>query len=496
VLNVLFPLGQKSPVFGGGGGGGGGGGDSDSDKKSSGRFTVTNPNTGEVSRHSTKAAAEAAAKASAEKSGTTVKDTTSSRAPTSSPRPSTRPSSPPTSGSSSSDRAAPAPLPVPSKPVKTTTPTPVASPRPVPGVQPRTAPAPLPVPSKPVKTTTSRPVAGGNPFDSGNRSGSSAPTKSQTLSRTVTSGGNPFDSGNRSRPSAPSKPVNVITPRPVTADQPRPRPDSVRPIAAPGVQPLPPVGGIANIGYNTNSPSADNFARPPGQDERVDRNRQGAAKYALQEAMAGGPPVPDYLQPYLPGGPAYDPARERDTFMGRTLGGVSDALGNVFSPNKPESLAPTRSPRPIMRGTPVEPPSFGQRFGDFLEGRRPLVGLGGVFNSEGSFADESGSGTSQMVNFSGGSDNDTPATPVTPIAPVEAPPADGRPPWWPPYLPWPPGPDSPYAPIQPVAPVQPMPVAAPVTFQPYSTSYSGLQSAISGAQNPLMMGIGGMIRRS
>ena len=459
MLNVLFPLGQKSPVFGGGGGGGGGGGDSDSDKKSSGRFTVTNPNTGEVSRHSTKAAAEAAAKASAEKSGTTVKDTTSSRAPTSSPRPSTRPSSPPTSRSDSSPSkpapslpapSKPAPSrPAPSKPVKTTTPKPVASPRPVPGVQPRTAPPSRPAPSKPVKTTTPKPVS------------------------------------NVIKPTPP-KAVPVVQPR--TAPAPGER-------AVPAVQPRPPVGGIANIGYNTNSPSADNFARPPGQDEQVDRNRQGAAKYALQDAMAGGPPVPDYLQPYLPGGPAYDPARERDTFMGRTLGGVSDALGNVFSPNKPESLAPTRSPRPIMRGTPVEPPSFGQRFGDFLEGRRPLVGLGGVFNSEGSFADESGSGTSQMVNFSGGSDNDTPATPVTPIAPVEAPPTDGRPPWWPPYLPWPPGPDSPYAPIQPVAPVQPMPVAAPVTFQPYSTSYSGLQSAISGAQNPLMMGIGGIIRR-
>lgn len=75
--------------------------------------------------------------------------------------------------------------------------------------------------------------------------------------------------------------------------------------------------------------------------------------------------------------------------------------------------------------------------------------------------------------------------PVTPEAPPLAPappPAVGmpnqRPPWWPPYLPWPP------------ASTQP-----PAATTPYSTSYSTSQNAISNAQNPLMMGIGGIVRR-
>lgn len=75
-----------------------------------------------------------------------------------------------------------------------------------------------------------------------------------------------------------------------------------------------------------------------------------------------------------------------------------------------------------------------------------------------------------------------PPVPEVP-APAPTPPQNTmpqqRPPWWPAYLPWPPAPTSPMQ----------------MTPTPYSTSYSGLQNAISGAQNPLMMGIGGMIRR-
>jgi len=90
----------------------------------------------------------------------------------------------------------------------------------------------------------------------------------------------------------------------------------------------------------------------------------------------------------------------------------------------------------------------------------------------------------------GGNDSPAPmAPPVPEVAPpvpeVIAPPPpqntmpQQRPPWWPAYMPWPPAPNSPLQPM-PQAPAQ------------YSTSYSGLQNAISGAQNPLMMGIGGI----
>jgi len=75
-----------------------------------------------------------------------------------------------------------------------------------------------------------------------------------------------------------------------------------------------------------------------------------------------------------------------------------------------------------------------------------------------------------------------------------------RPPWWPSYLPWPPAPNvsvpsaaTPAAPVAPAMGTQPTgSLPAPT---PYGTSYSSLQNAISGARNPLTMGIGGMLRR-
>lgn len=75
-----------------------------------------------------------------------------------------------------------------------------------------------------------------------------------------------------------------------------------------------------------------------------------------------------------------------------------------------------------------------------------------------------------------------------------------RPPWWPSYLPWPPAPNvsvpSAATPATPAAPAMgTQPTGSLPAPTPYGTSYSSLQNAISGAQNPLMMGIGGMLRR-
>jgi hypothetical protein len=132
---------------------------------------------------------------------------------------------------------------------------------------------------------------------------------------------------------------------------------------------------------------------------------------------------------------------------------------------------------------------------DFLSGNRPLVGMGGVINYEGGFfGGGDGSDSDPFAISSGGDGNDgaAPTAPTEPTAPET--PNDGRPPWWPPYLPWPPEPGSPYAPIQGTGSMQPTPVGGlPAT--PYYSSYSDLQGAISGAQNPLMMGIGGIVRR-
>jgi len=133
---------------------------------------------------------------------------------------------------------------------------------------------------------------------------------------------------------------------------------------------------------------------------------------------------------------------------------------------------------------------------DFLSGNRPLVGMGGVINYEGGFFGGGDGSDSDPFAISSGGDRNDGAAPTTPEIMVTDPetPNDGRPPWWPPYLPWPPEPGSPYAPIQGTGPMQPTPVGGlPAT--PYYSSYSDLQGAISGAQNPLMMGIGGIVRR-
>lgn len=95
----------------------------------------------------------------------------------------------------------------------------------------------------------------------------------------------------------------------------------------------------------------------------------------------------------------------------------------------------------------------------------------------------------QMANQGGNDDPFTPPAPEVPAVDPNAMPTE-RPPWWPAYLPWPPAPQSAIAPTP-----APMPVqnygSLPVPNS-YSTSYSGLQNAISGAQNPLNMGIGGI----
>ena len=102
-------------------------------------------------------------------------------------------------------------------------------------------------------------------------------------------------------------------------------------------------------------------------------------------------------------------------------------------------------------------------------------------------------------------DNDPSYGPNSEMAPGTQPTAPGptvsteipgeRPPWWPSYLPWPPVPNV-SVPQTPMAPVAPPPATGGLPApNPYSTSYSNLQGAISGAQNPLMMGIGGMLRR-
>ena len=175
-------------------------------------------------------------------------------------------------------------------------------------------------------------------------------------------------------------------------------------------------GGSSGRNYSTNSPSAENFARPAGQDARVDRNRQAAARDAAER---GDGFVPDHLREYLPGGAAYDPARERETRMGRIVGGISDRLDRLFGGSSAaDGPRPVdRSPRPVPRGTPVSSPGLGARAVDFVQGRRRLVGLGGVIPSRGRFVDSVTPGFAMM----GGGRDDTPVVLPPQVSPQMAP---------------------------------------------------------------------------
>ena len=93
-----------------------------------------------------------------------------------------------------------------------------------------------------------------------------------------------------------------------------------------------------------------------------------------------------------------------------------------------------------------------------------------------------------------GGNDDQPILPAASPIDTTAMPAS-RPAWWPSYLPWPPESGAGYNPAPPVMGQYNMPDPSLAPFQPYSTSYSGLQGAISGSTNPLMLGIGGMVRR-
>jgi hypothetical protein len=105
----------------------------------------------------------------------------------------------------------------------------------------------------------------------------------------------------------------------------------------------------------------------PKQVERIERNREASARYAVDAYRSEGTPIPSHL---------------RETVDNQIARGDYGSGGG--SRNQGSSVI-DRSPRPIPRGTPVSSPNFFQRAGDFLQGTRPLVGMGGVINSKGSF---------------------------------------------------------------------------------------------------------------
>jgi hypothetical protein len=169
-------------------------------------------------------------------------------------------------------------------------------------------------------------------------------------------------------------------------------------------------GGGGGSSSSGGSPSAANMARPAGYSEQVDRNRQASAMYAAQDAAQGGSSVPAHLQPYLPGGPAHDPSRDRTISgtVGSLLGRSSSSPTQVPVPGfTPSAIAPTNSPRPA----PV-----GQGGGGIMSTAATYLPGGVNTRNPGSFVNEtaanislpsfgSGVSTERVANpFAGGSD--------------------------------------------------------------------------------------------
>lgn len=147
--------------------------------------------------------------------------------------------------------------------------------------------------------------------------------------------------------------------------------------------------------------------------------------------------------------------------------------------------------------------NFGRGIADIYQAIQPFTPMGMAMGlvqnlSKGINAARNGGGPDPKVQAArqrellanqGASGGDNPPVPPVPETPAVDPTVmpQQRPPWWPAYLPWPPA--RPNVPTPPVMPGQPQPTTQ------YQTSYSASQNAISNAQNPLMMGIGGMLRR-
>lgn len=168
--------------------------------------------------------------------------------------------------------------------------------------------------------------------------------------------------------------------------------------------------------------------------------------------------------------------------------GIMGVLGNLMPGST--IMRAGRGLMKHMRPASAFPPRFGPDgqmtpYGQMMQERSRQTAL-----EHSAMQNAMDSGAPQMVDG---------ATEPTTADPTQIP--GERPPWWPSYLPWPPVPNAsdPAAPATPAAPAAPsvgtQPTGSLPAPTPYGTSYSSLQNAISGARNPLTMGIGGMLRR-
>lgn len=227
----------------------------------------------------------------------------------------------------------------------------------------------------------------------------------------------------------------------------------------------------------------------------IDFQSGGNDSPAAAAAVASSPAVQQGLASIFGGGNAQGSGGGFNPFNFGVIGIARALLGAMNNGNDgPSNMRPQQRPSIMQRGDEMVATRDMPRFG-FSAGDTATAPEFSPFSFRGFTSTDPGNVMRNIMGaernmaampMDSGGDGTQPTAPVvpapTPAAPSTAMPGT-KPAWWPAGVPWPPVPSAPYTPT---------PMQATV---PYQRSYSSVQDAISGATNPLMLGIGGMVRR-
>ena len=236
-------------------------------------------------------------------------------------------------------------------------------------------------------------------------------------------------------------------------------------------------------------------ARPANFDQIVAAQSGGGEDNNIA-AMASSPAVQQGLASIFGGGNAQGSGGGFNPFNFGIIGIARALLGAMNNGNDgPSGMRPQQRPSVMQRGNELVATRDMPRFG-FSAGDTAANPEFSPFSLRGFTSTDPGNVMRNIMGaernmaampMDSGGDGTQPTAPVVPAPTPAAVPSTAmpgaKPAWWPAYLPWPPAPGAPYTPT---------PMQATV---PYQRSYSSVQDAISGATNPLMLGIGGMVRR-
>ena len=248
-----------------------------------------------------------------------------------------------------------------------------------------------------------------------------------------------------------------------------------RPSAAPAESPRP-------------QPRPENF-------DQIVASQSGGGEDRNIAAVAASPAVQQGLASIFGGGNAQGAGGGFNPFNFGIIGIARALLGAMNNGNDgPSGMRPQQRPSIMQRGEEMVATRDMPRFG-FSAGDTAAFPEFSPFSLQGFTSTDPGNvmrnimgaerNMAAMPMDSGGEGTQ----PTAPVAPAAAPAAPStsmpgtKPAWWPAGVPWPPVPSAPYTPT---------PMQATV---PYQRSFSSVQDAFSGATNPLMLGIGGMVRR-